>query len=190
MRREIRALQQRLGMTMIYVTHDQIEAMSMADRIVLLKDGRIEQDAPPHALYERPASAFVARFIGTPPMNILELVDGPGGAVVAGTDGPPVLAGSGNGVLLGVRPEHVSLSDHFGLPATVVAAEYLGADTVATCQIGTQRIALRAAGRLDLTAGAKTRLTWPAGAVHLFDGMTGHRRDHAASIPRVAGRDA
>jgi sn-glycerol 3-phosphate transport system ATP-binding protein len=75
MRREIRALQQRLGMTMIYVTHDQTEAMTMADQIVLLKDGRIEQDAAPHEVYERPASAFVARFIGTPPMNVVALAD-------------------------------------------------------------------------------------------------------------------
>ena len=70
MRREIRALQQRLGMTMVYVTHDQAEAMSMADQVVLMRDGRIEQDAPPAELYARPATMFAARFIGTPPMNV------------------------------------------------------------------------------------------------------------------------
>src|SRR5918995_7455102 len=71
MRREIRALQRRLGITMLYVTHDQVEAMTMADQVVLMKDGRIEQDAPPAELYERPASIFVARFVGTPPMNVV-----------------------------------------------------------------------------------------------------------------------
>ncbi len=189
MRREIRALQQRLGMTMIYVTHDQIEAMTMADQIVLLKDGRIEQDAAPHELYERPASAFVARFIGTPPMNVVALSDGRGGAAIAGTDGPPVL-GAGADLLLGVRPEHVQLSDHFGVPATVVAAEYLGADTVVTCQAGSETIAIRAAGRLTLAPGARLRLSWAQDAVHLFDRASGKRRTDSPSIPRVAERDA
>src|SRR5947199_7927762 len=71
MRREIRALQRRLGMTMLYVTHDQVEAMTMADEVVLMRNGRVEQDAPPAELYEHPASIFVARFIGTPPMNVV-----------------------------------------------------------------------------------------------------------------------
>ena len=88
MRREIRALQQQLGITMVYVTHDQTEAMSMADQVVLLRDGRIEQDAPPADLYARPATVFAARFIGTPPMNIIAA---PGRADLQ----------------LGVRPEHV-----------------------------------------------------------------------------------
>jgi sn-glycerol 3-phosphate transport system ATP-binding protein len=71
MRTEIRSLQQRLGMTMVYVTHDQTEAMTMADRVVLMRDGRIEQNGTPEELYNRPATAFTARFIGTPPMNLI-----------------------------------------------------------------------------------------------------------------------
>ena len=71
MRREIRALQRRLGMTMLYVTHDQVEAMTMADQVVLMRNGRIEQDAAPAALYEKPATIFAARFVGTPPMNVI-----------------------------------------------------------------------------------------------------------------------
>jgi sn-glycerol 3-phosphate transport system ATP-binding protein len=189
MRREIRALQQRLGMTMIYVTHDQTEAMTMADQIVLLKDGRIEQDAAPHELYDAPASAFVARFIGTPPMNVVALSDGRGGTTIAGTDGPPILA-VGSDLLLGVRPEHVQISDHFGVPAVVLAAEYLGADTVVTCQVGSETIALRAAGRLALVAGEKLRLTWAPDHVHFFDKASGRRRTDSPSIPRVAERDA
>src|SRR5438477_6004108 len=93
MRREIRGLQQKLDITMVYVTHDQTEAMTMADHVVLLRAGRIEQDAPPAALYAHPASVFAARFIGTPPMNVLLLADGPGGAVVRGTDGPALFEG-------------------------------------------------------------------------------------------------
>src|SRR6187401_582074 len=73
MRREIRELQQRLGITMVYVTHDQVEAMTMADQVVLMRNGRIEQDAPPDEIYENPASIFVARFVGTPPMNVVPL---------------------------------------------------------------------------------------------------------------------
>src|SRR3978361_2165812 len=71
MRTEIRALQQRLGMTMVYVTHDQTEAMTMADRVVLMRDGHVEQNGPPEVLYSRTATAFTARFIGTPPMNLI-----------------------------------------------------------------------------------------------------------------------
>jgi sn-glycerol 3-phosphate transport system ATP-binding protein len=71
MRREIRALQRRLGITMLYVTHDQVEAMTMADQVVLMRNGRIEQDAAPAALYEKPATIFAARFVGTPPMNVV-----------------------------------------------------------------------------------------------------------------------
>ena len=77
LRREIRALQQQLGITMIYVTHDQTEAMSMADRVILMRAGRIEQNGTPADLYERPATLFAARFIGAPPMNFLDLDDGP-----------------------------------------------------------------------------------------------------------------
>jgi sn-glycerol 3-phosphate transport system ATP-binding protein len=180
MRREIRGLQQRLGMTMIYVTHDQTEAMTMADQIVLLKDGRIEQDAAPHELYESPASAFVARFIGTPPMNVVALAPAAGGAALAGTEGPVVVK-SADAALLGVRPENVRLSDGAGIPATVVAVEYLGADTIVTVRAGSETIALRAAGRLVLQAGAAVRIAWDPDGIHLFDRATGKRRHgHAA----------
>ena len=88
MRREILALQRRLGITMLYVTHDQTEAMGMADQIVLLRDGRIEQDAPPAEIYARPATSFAASFIGTPPMNLFPLERRGDGMVLRGTDGP------------------------------------------------------------------------------------------------------
>jgi sn-glycerol 3-phosphate transport system ATP-binding protein len=114
MRREIRALQQRLGITMVYVTHDQTEAMTMADRVVLLRNGRIEQVGTPEELYAKPATEFTARFIGAPPMNVMKM----------------------NGHLVGVRPEDMQLqvggrrSEVRGLEGKVDSVEYLGADSL------------------------------------------------------------
>src|SRR5216110_510319 len=102
MRREIRELQQQLGITMVYVTHDQTEAMTMADQVVLLRDGGVEQDATPPDLYAKPLTLFAARFIGTPPMNTLALADANGGAVIRGTAGPVLLHHRGEGLVLGV----------------------------------------------------------------------------------------
>jgi sn-glycerol 3-phosphate transport system ATP-binding protein len=155
MRREIRALQQTLGMTMIYVTHDQTEAMTMADQVILLRDGRVEQDAAPAEMYARPATAFAARFVGTPPMNLLRLDEAPGR-------------------LVGVRPEDVRLGDA-GLAARVTAVEYLGPDTIVTCAAGSDTIAVRAPGRVELTEGKATHLTWAPAAQHVFDAATGAR---------------
>jgi sn-glycerol 3-phosphate transport system ATP-binding protein len=169
MRSEIRNLQRQLGITMVYVTHDQVEAMSMADRIVLLNQGRIEQNATPVELYDEPANTFVARFIGTPPMNLLALERGAGGAVVAGTGGPVVAGADCAGLTLGLRPEHVGLAHDRGVPATVAAIEYLGADSLVTCRLGRTTLAVRVAGSVGLTRGDATRLWWAAGAQHLFD---------------------
>jgi len=155
MRREIRALQQKLGMTMVYVTHDQTEAMTMADQVVLLKNGRIEQDAPPAELYARPATAFAARFIGTPPMNLLR------------REGAP-------GRLVGVRPEDMRFADG-GLAVRVASVEYLGADSIVTCAAGTQTLAVRVAGRVELAEGKHAHVAWPPAAQHLFDIETGRR---------------
>jgi sn-glycerol 3-phosphate transport system ATP-binding protein len=175
MRREIRALQRELRITMVYVTHDQTEAMTMADHVILLRAGRIEQDATPATLYAKPASVFAARFIGTPPMNVVTLADARGGAVVRGTDGPVVLDAPGHGVLLGVRPEDVRLTDRAGVPARVTAVEYLGADSIVTCAVGGEMLALRIAGRTELAEGAPVQLTWSADAIRLFDAASGHR---------------
>ncbi len=176
MRREIRGLQQKLGVTMVYVTHDQTEAMSMADQVILLRDGRVEQDASPAELYARPATVFAARFIGTPPMNILALADGSGGAVVDGTDGPVVLPGRGAGLCLGVRPEEIRLASEGGLRAAVTTVEYLGADSILACAAGGQTVAVRAPGRVELPAGAPVHLAWNKDAVHVFDLQRGGER--------------
>jgi sn-glycerol 3-phosphate transport system ATP-binding protein len=183
MRREICALQRRLGITVVYVTHDQTEAMSMADQVILMRGGRIEQDAAPAELYARPATIFAARFVGTPPMNIIELADGPGGAVIAGTPGPAVLATAGNGMALGLRPEAISLGHAGGLPALVETIEYLGAESIVTCRVGSQRLAVRQPGTPDVAPGDAASLAWDRDDVHLFDLATGRRRDDP---PRAA----
>jgi sn-glycerol 3-phosphate transport system ATP-binding protein len=162
MRREIRALQQKLGMTMVYVTHDQTEAMTMADQVVLLKGGRIEQDGPPADLYARPATAFAARFIGTPPMNVLRL-------------------GGAPGQLMGVRPEDMRFADA-GLPVRVTSVEFLGADSIVTCAAGAESLAVRVAGRVELAEGKSAHVTWPPAAQHLFDLDTGRRVDTGRTI--------
>ncbi|MEO8752454.1 MAG: ABC transporter ATP-binding protein [Casimicrobiaceae bacterium] len=169
MRQEIRALQKKLGITMVYVTHDQVEAMSMADRVILLNGGRIEQNGTPVELYETPANVFVARFIGTPPMNLLHLEPGPGGAVVAGTEGPVVLPAGYAGGMLGVRPEHIGLAFEQGARAVVESVEYLGGDSLLTCRLGGQLLAVRAPGSVGLKAGDVTWLQWAPGAQHFFE---------------------
>ncbi len=169
MRVEIRALQRKLGITMVYVTHDQVEAMSMADRVVLMRSGRIEQDGTPVDLYEDPANTFVARFIGTPPMNLFQLASTPAGAVIAGTDGPVVLDARLAPGMLGVRPEHMELAFDAGLPANVDSVEYLGGDSLVSCRIGTQAVAVRVSGSVALTPGDRTFLSWAPAAQHYFD---------------------
>jgi sn-glycerol 3-phosphate transport system ATP-binding protein len=177
LRREIRALQQRLRITMIYVTHDQTEAMSMADRIVLMRGGRIEQNGMPSELYQRPESLFVARFIGGSSMNLLALEDGPGGAVLAGDAEPLLLSMHGRGRVLGLRPEDISLdSDQPGqLHGRVTAVEYLGADALVTCMVGDRPIVVRSRGTSAPPLGAAVSLRWDVNAMHLFNSADGRR---------------
>lgn len=178
MRVEIRELQQRLGMTVIYVTHDQTEAMSMADRIILLRDGRIEQDGAPDELYSLPASTFVASFIGAPPMNLIDLADGPDGAVIEGA-GHVVTGGAGAGRRLGIRPEHIEISAGDGLPAALIASDYLGADTIVTARAGKQDVLVRVPGHRKVNNGETVRLNWPRESAHMFDAATGRRIGYA-----------
>ncbi|CAG1009705.1 sulfate transport system ATP-binding protein [Burkholderiales bacterium] len=182
MRQEIRALQRKIGITMVYVTHDQVEAMSMADRVILLNGGRIEQNGAPVDLYETPANVFVARFIGTPPMNLLPLVAGDGGAVVDGTTGPGVFPREFAGGMLGVRPEHIRLAHGRGLPATVDSVEYLGGDSLVACRVGGTPVAVRVAGSTALSRGDAASLEWASGAQHYF-GADGVRRALAGQPP-------
>ncbi|MGZ5065520.1 MAG: ABC transporter ATP-binding protein [Usitatibacter sp.] len=155
MRREIRSLQQRLGITMVYVTHDQTEAMTMADRVVLLRNGRIEQVGTPEDLYARPASAFTASFIGAPPMNLMRL--------------------DGGATITGVRPEDMRLAAQ-GLEARVESTEYLGADSLVAATAGADSILVRVPGRAQAKSGDTVRLAWDAAHEHHFDAQTGGRR--------------
>jgi len=181
MRREILALQRRLGITMLYVTHDQTEAMSMADQIVLLRDGHIEQDAPPEELYATPSTSFAAGFIGTPPMNLFPLERRGADLVLRGTEGP-VLAGAMTDVAIGgIRPEHLRLADT-GIPAIVRDTEYLGADTVMTCAAGAATLLVRLPGRAILPAGTPVCLALHE-TVHLFDAATGRRSGTRGTKP-------
>ena len=154
MRVEIRALQRRLGMTVVYVTHDQVEAMSMADHVVLLREGRIEQEGTPAELYARPATTFAARFIGTPAMNLVPL--------------HALQPSAAAGLTAGIRPEHIRIGTE-GVPAVVTSAEYHGADTIVTAQVNGSALLIRAPGQVELAAGSQVRLGWEPGAVHIFD---------------------
>ena len=178
LRREIRALQQRLGITMIYVTHDQTEAMSMADRVILMRSGRIEQNGRPADLYGRPATLFTARFIGGAPMNFLDLEDSPRGAVIAGTAGPVLFVASGRGRVLGVRPEDVTVDGvdaRSSFHATVTTVEYLGAEALITCMIGERPLLARTRGDCAPPVGAEVSLAWDNSAGHVFDATSGAR---------------
>jgi sn-glycerol 3-phosphate transport system ATP-binding protein len=153
MRREIRALQQRLGITMVYVTHDQTEAMTMADRVVLLRNGRIEQVGTPEELYACPATEFTARFIGAPPMNLMR----------------------GSGATLGVRPENMRL-DSAGLRASVESVEYLGADSLVEARVAEQSILVRVPGHSRARHGEQVNIVWDKQHEHHFDAQTGERK--------------
>jgi sn-glycerol 3-phosphate transport system ATP-binding protein len=175
MRREIRALQRRLGMTMLYVTHDQVEAMTMADRVILMRAGRIEQNGTPASLYEQPETAFAARFIGAPAMNLL-----PAERLAKC---PELLAGMPAGydpksLIVGVRPESVALAEG-GLQALIVAAEYLGADTQVETRVVEETLMVRVPGRLAALAGTTVHLKWRPQDAHWFD---------ASSQRRIAGK--
>ena len=170
---------------MVYVTHDQTEAMSMADQVVLLRAGRVEQDAAPADLYARPATVFAARFIGTPPMNILALADGAQGAVIKGTQEGAVYRGRGESMLLGVRPEDIRLVET-GVAATLEAIEYLGADSILVCKAGTETLIVRAQGKVTLAPGTVVQLAWPRGAMHVFEAASGARRDDVLAAAEAA----
>lgn len=161
MRHELRALQQELGLSVVYVTHDQTEAMSMADRVVLLKSGRIEQVATPHHIYQAPCSLFVAQFIGSSRMNILTLDHGR----IAGTD--IVLDVPHGAVSVGIRPEDIRLGGPNKL--FVSHTEFTGADLMLHVKAGAQLIAIRAQGSRLVDAHSQIDFGWDVSSLHWFD---------------------
>jgi multiple sugar transport system ATP-binding protein len=181
MRTEIKELHQRLRTTTVYVTHDQIEAMTMADKIVVMHDGIVEQIGAPLELYDRPDNLFVAGFIGSPAMNFIKGAvringkaefEGPGGVRLplstapAGSDGRPAI--------YGVRPEHFVLSDA-GVPAEVVVVEPTGSETEVFAKLGGEDIIAVFRERHQFKPGDQIRLMPEVPMVHLFDEPSGKR---------------
>jgi multiple sugar transport system ATP-binding protein len=183
MRSEIKELHQRLKTTSVYVTHDQIEAMTMGDRIVVMKDGRIEQVGSPLELYDHPANVFVAGFIGSPAMNFVPatLKKSGGAAQLVLDDGtqlpaPPACGGSdGQTVVLGTRPEHLRLASEGGIASRVVVMEPTGADTFVACRHGSTEVAAVFRERHEFAPGSTIHLMPDLARAHLFDAASGER---------------
>jgi multiple sugar transport system ATP-binding protein len=187
MRTEIKALHQRLRTTSVYVTHDQVEAMTMADRIVVMHDGRVEQIGTPLELYDRPVNLFVAGFIGSPAMNFIDgtlrredgrawietkehmMLPVPGNA--AGRDG--------QAVVYGIRPAHLAIAGDGadGVKATVQVVEPTGAETFVYAELGATQLCAVFTERYDFRAGATIRLAPRRDLVHLFDAQSGRKLD-------------
>lgn len=190
-RAELIRLHARLGATMVYVTHDQVEAMTMGDRICVMQDGRIVQVDEPIALYERPRHVFVAGFLGSPPMNFFRgtLTEGEGGPVFreAGSmngielrpDGEAArkaAAGGGREVLLGIRPEHIRLCGEGEAGASSVDVELsepMGAETHVHLGTGATKFIVRAGPADRPAAGQKAHVVFDAARMHLFDPASG-----------------
>ncbi|GGK39793.1 ABC transporter ATP-binding protein [Salinarimonas ramus] len=191
LRVEIKRLHQRLAdTTMIYVTHDQIEALTLADRVAVMKDRRIQQLAPPAEIYNRPANLFVAGFVGSPRMNFVEgRIEAPDGALVfrAGDRRLALDAyefarrpAPGSAATLGVRPEHIGVLEagedvHAWSGLHVDIVEPMGADSLVWCRDGETTLAVRMAGEKPIAPGAAVRLVLDPARASLFDPASGER---------------
>lgn len=181
MRTEIKELHQRLKTTTVYVTHDQIEAMTMADKIVVMHDGRVEQMGAPLTLYDRPDNLFVAGFIGSPAMNFIKGKIVANGALSFESDGGAHIkldrktgVSPGARVVLGVRPEHLMVSND-GLEADVVVVEPTGSEILAVLRLAGQELQCLFRERILLSPGQKIRIAPQPSMIHLFDEATGKR---------------
>ncbi|MEU5695127.1 ABC transporter ATP-binding protein [Actinosynnema sp. NPDC020468] len=179
-RAELTDLHRALGSTFVYVTHDQVEAMTMATRIALMNGGRLEQVGTPEQVYDEPASVFVAGFLGSPPMNLVDAVltsrDGEVRVEADGVDVPLGLTGElpAREVVLGIRPEHLRPGGEL-LRGVVRNVENLGSEEVAHCLVGQARVCLRRPRPIGLEAGDAVGLTCAPEHVHLFDRTSGRR---------------
>ncbi|WP_009476918.1 MULTISPECIES: ABC transporter ATP-binding protein [unclassified Rhodococcus (in: high G+C Gram-positive bacteria)] len=198
-RRELTELHRRLRATFVYVTHDQVEAMTMATRIALLNNGALEQVGTPEDVYDRPASVFVAGFLGSPAMNLLDArVRTVDGTVVASAEGvtAPLWRGQTDGrdVVLGIRPEHLRVADpvdHPGvrLSVDVTSVENLGSEQVAYCEVGGATVCVRAPRPIALRPHRTAALTADPAHVHLFDRATGRRLEWV-DVPELTDFDS
>ena len=183
MRVELRALQRQLELTVIYVTHDQVEAMTMADRVVVMRDGVVEQDATPIDLYREPATVNVASFIGSPPMNLLRARVVPEGLDVDVASGQCIIPaaveeGAVAEVHVGIRPEDVRLDGTGDVTITgrVLATELLGAETLVTLELGHgEPFVVRAPGLVPLEPGARMMVAFSLQDARVFARSTGQR---------------
>jgi multiple sugar transport system ATP-binding protein len=179
-RTQIASLQRRLGVTTLYVTHDQVEAMTMGDRVAVLKDGVLQQVDSPRAMYDRPANVFVAGFIGSPAMNLFELHREADGTMTLGSFSLPAPREATGDVTLGVRPEDLSLAaEGAGIPATVELLEELGSDAFLHASVrgsnGDQVLVARVDPKSPPAKGSDVWLA-PANAnLHWFDSASGLR---------------
>jgi ABC-type sugar transport system ATPase subunit len=165
MRAELKRLHQRLGATMLYVTHDQVEALTLGSRVAVLGDGRLQQVGTPLDVYRRPANRFVATFVGTPAMNIWPVVDGRAGPF-------PLDVGSPDGRLdAGIRPEHVALGGE--IPARVDVVEEAGSETVVYLLSDGHQVVARVGAETRVEHGDTVGLAFRREHVHLFDGDSG-----------------
>ena len=182
MRTQIKRLHAILKTTTVYVTHDQVEAMTLADRMVILRDGVIEQQGSPIDIYTTPTNRFVAEFIGSPQMNIFTAEvkqDGPDCVVQIGDqhiDVGQMSLADGDNVLLGIRPEHLDLSTGLVLLKGVVdVIEPLGSDTMLVCKIGDQEFSARIPADFPIDRGQEIQFSVESNRLHLFDQITGMR---------------
>jgi sn-glycerol 3-phosphate transport system ATP-binding protein len=196
MRVEIRRLHQRLGTTTLFVTHDQVEAMTLADRIVVMEAGRIEQVGTPQEVYGRPLTTHVAGFIGSPGMNLVPCRADPLARELVLADGQrlplePALAGAAPAgpVIAGFRAEAVELRDDGPLAATLEFAEELGAQRQLHLALGGEAVIALSAGGPVPAPGTRLRLALPPGALHLFD-PAGGRRLGTGRAPAAATRES
>ncbi len=174
---ELRKLQRALGVTTVYVTHDQEEAMTIADRVAVFMEGRIVQVGRPQDIFSRPATSVVAAFIGSPPMNLLPGEVRDGMLRVAGIDLPGLRAPAGDGpVSVGVRPAALRIAPD-GLPARVYLVENLGDTTIVDLDLAGQVIKLRTDQPPNVREGDQVRVWFAPDALHLFDPDTGRRRE-------------
>jgi len=180
MRGEIKALHQRLGTTTIYVTHDQIEAMTMADKIVVLHDGLVEQIGAPLDLYDRPANLFVAGFIGSPSMNFIRgrveegVFRSAGGLTLPLPDDTHPARVPDGELVYGIRPEHIRASSS-GIAGTVTLLEATGSEIFATVDCAGEEISCLFRERLALKQGQAVHIEADRACAHLFEASTGRR---------------
>jgi len=183
MRIEIKRLHKRLKATSIFVTHDQVEAMTLADTLIVMNAGRIEQTGSPTDIYRKPASVFVAGFMGAPAMNLLPATVSDNGRVLldsfGGSEIGQTALADGTTLTLGIRPESIALSTTVGtgLPATVDLVEELGGSRVAYCNLDGKEVAVVLPAGEQSLDGATVWLSFPAAALHCFDRITGQRID-------------